>query len=411
MGLYRRAGSKYWYMRIRGGKCQSTGIPHSGSTADHTKQLKKDAQAVLDTALANRAKGRAGLPVKPTDPWTLDRLAQWYLEHRVARRPGAARARIIVAMLRKAFAGLLVTDITRQRIEELRTARVGAPIRRVGQKAEQKRKASTVNREMAELSIMLTAAVELGQLPTNPIARLRKLRTDPVRRQVLAPEDEAKLLAQLAPADRALFLCGLDGLIRLGNLLDLQWQDVNLSVYTAYIRDPKDPRQGEPFTAVLSTRAVEALKRLERNGPYVFWHRRGAALDRDRRGAVRAALEHACKRADIKYGREQGGIVFHWATRRTGATRMIQAGADIKTVQEAGHWSRPDVVLEIYTASSLEQRRAAAEAVQSPLDSRHVALLKQSDGNSAPRKDAKRRRTPIGFRTNQAGKSGESWEK
>ena len=76
-------------------------------------------------------------------------------------------------------------------------------------------------------------------------------------------------------------------------------------------------------------------------------------------------LKRACLKAGIPYGRKAGGITFHWATRRTGATRMLQRGVDLKTVQAIGHWKSADVVLDIYAETTSRAARQAVELVGS----------------------------------------------
>jgi len=75
------------------------------------------------------------------------------------------------------------------------------------------------------------------------------------------------------------------------------------------------------------------------------------------------ALQTACIAAGVDYGRKAGGLTFHHATRRTGATRMLQRGAELKAVQAIGHWKRPDVMLEIYAEASSHAARQAVELV------------------------------------------------
>jgi hypothetical protein len=71
----------------------------------------------------------------------------------------------------------------------------------------------------------------------------------------------------------------------------------------------------------------------------------------------------ACKKAKLRYGRRIGGITFHWATRRTGAIRMIQRGVDLKTVQTIGHWKNPEVMLGIWAESHSRAALAAVELI------------------------------------------------
>jgi integrase len=155
---------------------------------------------------------------------------------------------------------------------------------------------------------------------------------------------------------------GLDTLVRMGDILDFLREDDRGR--TAYIRDPKDPTQAEPFEVPISKRlrvALDAVPKTE--SPYYFPRRRQAATEEGRRMVLRSALKRACEAARLAYGRKRGGITFHWGTRRTGASRMIQRKVDIKTVQAIGHWKHPDVVLEIYAETTTAAMRRAVELI------------------------------------------------
>jgi len=71
-------------------------------------------------------------------------------------------------------------------------------------------------------------------------------------------------------------------------------------------------------------------------------------------------LSGLCDRAGVLYGRKRGGITFHWATRRTGATRLVvDRKASIPAVQRQGNWKTADVLLSIYTEADRQAQRAA----------------------------------------------------
>jgi len=78
---------------------------------------------------------------------------------------------------------------------------------------------------------------------------------------------------------------------------------------------------------------------------------------------VRQRLEYLCRAANVPYGRAKGGITFHWATRRSGATRMlIKQRVAVPVVQKQGGWSKPDVLLEIYAeAQKTDQLKAVGQ--------------------------------------------------
>jgi len=65
----------------------------------------------------------------------------------------------------------------------------------------------------------------------------------------------------------------------------------------------------------------------------------------------------ACKKAKVKYGRKGGGLTFH-LLRHTGASRMVAAGIDLRTVQALGNWS--DIRLLSRYAHADDARKVAA---------------------------------------------------
>jgi hypothetical protein len=217
----------------------------------------------------------------------------------------------------------------------------------------------TVNREIDLLKEMLQKAVELGYLVASPLVGMKRLRVTKPKRRLLSDAELARLLEVADPIDSAIILLGHDGLLRFGDILDVRRSDVNGR--WAYIADPKDPVQGEPFELPLSPRTLKALRAIPATtGEYFFARYRVAATDRDRRKAWCLKLEKLCKAAGVPYGRKHGGITFHWATRRTGASKLIAQGKDLKTVQALGNWKHPELVLEIYTET---ERRRLLKAV------------------------------------------------
>jgi integrase len=178
-------------------------------------------------------------------------------------------------------------------------------------------------------------------------------------RCVLSRADEVKVLAAFGtPADRALFLMALDTLVRMGDCLDLRRSDDHGR--TLYIRDPK---AGDGYRVPVSQRLRAALDAVPKDGPYYFTFRRRHATAGARRNGVKKMLASACAKAGVAYGRKDGGLTFHWATRRTGATRMLEAGIDFPTVQRVGHWGDPTMLLGIYAESDDARARAAVERI------------------------------------------------
>ena len=59
-------------------------------------------------------------------------------------------------------------------------------------------------------------------------------------------------------------------------------------------------------------------------------------------------FEQRCWSVRIPFGRAKGGMTFH-SLRHTGASRMLNRGADIKTVAEIGNWKNLTICSGIFT--------------------------------------------------------------
>src|ERR1043166_4056608 len=258
--------------------------------------------------------------------------AETYARDVIPHHKGARRELELVKTLRAFFDRDLVSAIDAERVREYMTLRKKTVA------------AVTVNREVDLLKAMLRDAVP-KYLSVSPIVGLKRLKTVTPKRRLLSTEEERKLLRLADRQEKALLILGIDTLIRLGDLLDLQRSDRHGP--WLYVRDPKS---GEPYEAALSPRAEKALDRLGAKGDYYFTQFRRAKNPRDWPSSVRQRLEKLCEAAKLPYGKKQGGITFHWATRRTGATRLLVGKrVPVSVVQQQGHWKTPDVLLKIYS--------------------------------------------------------------
>lgn len=158
---------------------------------------------------------------------------------------------------------------------------------------------------------------------------------------------------------RPLSLAGLRTGLRLGNLIGLRWNWVVLKgPADSWIRIPAaESKARVAIVLPVHPDLYEVLVDLERRNreaeipsPLVF---RAAGLGATK---VAHAFSRACKRAGLH------AVTFH-TLRKTAATRMLQAGVDIKTVMAIGGWKRPDVLLRHYVAPSEESKRRAIAAL------------------------------------------------
>lgn len=207
------------------------------------------------------------------------------------------------------------------------------------------------------LSSLLTQAVEDGLLPANPALRLGRYyrRSDEPRHEILPlTRDEASVFLeaarQHAPREYPLFLCALRTGMRLGELLAVQWGDVDFhgrfvevrrNLVAGRITTPKNGKTRrvdmsgqltDTLRALLIARKGEALRRGWGHIPdWVFCNEAGGALNGDnlRHRAFHRVLAQAGLRK----------IRFH-DLRHTYASLLIQNTESLAYVRDQlGHAS------------------------------------------------------------------------
>jgi len=247
----------------------------------------------------------------------------------------------MLRQLGKFFDAYLLRDIDRPLALEWRTWRV------------QKVSPSTVNREDEVLKDVLGSSCP-RYLAENPLAGLPVLRTPDVETRILTPDEEFAILRVADPIDRAAVLCGLDALMRRGSVINLQREN-NHGTYLTLL----NAKTGT-YKVPLSRRLTLALNEISGSSARyfeTFWPQAENNLSR--------AFERLCRAAGVCHGRAAGGVTFH-SLRHTGASRMLAAGVDIKTVMLIGGW-RDLKVLNRYLHPTDDAKRAAVETIGSGL--------------------------------------------
>lgn len=136
-------------------------------------------------------------------------------------------------------------------------------------------KANTVIRDLAALSSVFNHCIkEWRYAIINPVMAIRKPVMPPGRNRVLDTEEEVRLLEAMRPIRnrniymRPLVIVALETAMRRGELLGLEWRNVDLIKRTAFLPDTKN---GTSRTVPLSERAINELSVLPRSiGGLVF---------------------------------------------------------------------------------------------------------------------------------------------
>jgi integrase len=218
---------------------------------------------------------------------------------------------------------------------------------------------STINRDVAALRAALNRAVDWGLIESNPLKKLKQIKTD--RQGVvryLDPAEELRLLAaldQLPPEKRLrpMVLVSMHTGLRWGELTALRWADCDLQTRLLTVRgEGAKSKQTRyiPMNDTAHAALVAWAAQCQADAPLdgLAFPGRSGALDN-----VRKTWATLLKTAEIKD--------FRWHDlRHHFASRLVQNGVDLNTVRELmGHQS---ITMTLRYSHLAPEHRAAAVA-------------------------------------------------
>ncbi|WP_024972082.1 site-specific integrase [Ralstonia pickettii] len=254
MGTITKRGELQWQAKVR-----KRGFPAQSRTFSYKEDAEKWVRAVereLETS--------GFVDRKEAEKNTLSEVLHRYKREITPTKKSAAieSVKIDVILKDEVLPKLKMTALTSGRIAAWRDRRL------------EKVSGATVNREIDVLSTVLNhARKEWGIHIENPIPLVKRPERGRARDRRLSEEEERYLLAALTGGERLedgtfskgarnrwllpLVRLALETAMRRGELLSLQWENVNLERQTAHLPDTKN---GDARTVPLSTRAVAILK-------------------------------------------------------------------------------------------------------------------------------------------------------
>jgi excisionase family DNA binding protein len=320
-------------------------VSYYGATGKRVQRVVKNAQSKEEARLARQVaitkamQQELGLRQRP-ERISFTQFSETYLETYAKINKRSWNTDVsYVATMKSEFRTLYLDEIGPLQIENYKAYRLKQGV-----------KQSTVNRCLAILRKMFTLAVEWGYLEKESIPKIKFFpEKDNRKERILAPDEERLLLESSYPTLRSIITVALHSGMRLGEILGLRWNQVDLKSGMIRVERTKSGRTRliEANTPLL--RELTRLRSLDGKSPYVFPNPETGKPLR----TVKTAFVAACRRAGIV------GLRFH-DLRHTFASRLNAAGVDPITIMELlGHSSLK--MTERYTHTTKEQRRQAVE--------------------------------------------------
>lgn len=337
-GIYLRRDTWYYESvidRIRYRRRIGSGIPRK-TALDISRKIR------VEIISGNHGYGRKVQDISFDDGAAI--FVAWAIAN---KKPNSVRSyKEALRRLAESFSGKRLSEISSFEVERHRQRRIkaGAKVRS--------------NRELAVLKNLFNRCREWGLYEgSNPVATVKLTKEPKQRVRFLEPEEEDRLLAKCKEPLRTMVLVGIYCGVRLKSEgLTLRWQDVDLGRRTLTVQAAW-AKNGKCRSIPMNSLVREALERLPRKSEWVFAPRTGKQYT-----AVRG-FRAACRKANLE------GVTPH-TTRHTFATRLIENGVDLRTVQELGGWSELKM-LERYGHVTPSRKAAAVEG-----------LIKNSPSNS-----------------------------
>lgn len=182
---------------------------------------------------------------------------------------------------------------------------------------------ATVNRELALLKHMFSKAIEWGKCKESPAKKVKKMKGEVKRVRYLMPDEVQRLLSNSVDYLKPIVTVAVHTGMRKGEILGLQWEQVNLEQGIITLHDTKNgERRDIPMDETVKT----IFKSIDRKGDHVFCNDEGESFVR-----LQRSFEVALRKSGIE------DFKFH-DLRHTFASNLVMAGEDLNTVRSLlGH--------------------------------------------------------------------------
>jgi integrase len=203
----------------------------------------------------------------------------------------------------------------------------------------------------------------------NPVRKVKFFKEFNTGARVVSQGEEERLIRNAAPFMQDLIRFGLNTGLRVGEIFSLRWSSVDLQKGILNILAQKT---GKMRTVPLNTEARNVLEAwaVGRKNDFVFYNHETGKPFVD----LKVGFALACRKAGLS------DVSWH-TLRHTFASRLIDRGVDIVTVQQLLGHSTVTVTMR-YTHTNLDSKRAAVAKLVSVGDNLVTVAPKCSNRNA-----------------------------
>lgn len=335
---------------------------------------------IIEDTLSARTRQLLGLPAstKPAlETLTVSQLLDRYRERHLAQTATSERQAYQIGVIARtvvlkpdgtsaALGAWLVSDLTADALERLREAWLVRDVHKRAKGSNVVGGQVAANRDLRLLRAAFNWAIRVGYVERTPFKRgtvsAVTLTKEPARSRRLQPGEEEALLPACSPRLRAIVEAALETGCRKGELLSLQWSQVQLAGRPEIWLPADKTKTGKARRVPISTR-LQAVLAIRQHGPggepfppsaFVFGNEIGQRV-----GAIKTAWRTACDRAKLQ------DMHFH-DLRREAGSRWMEAGVPLATIQRwLGHTNiaQTSTYLSTTTAGEHEAMRRFEERI------------------------------------------------
>ena len=321
-------------------------------------KTRSEAQAIVDAEKYKLRQELAGLRSK-CENTRFSSLVTLYKAHSIANKARSHGDVGIMNNIKDYFKDTELTKITPNKIQKFLTFLVD----------EKQLAPASVNKYRSVLLKMFNLGIDNNKCSANPVRKIKGLRVDNTRTRVLSDKEEVKLykvlnsfhkvktregeIKNFAPYKRVkrLITLALNSGMRKGEMINFRWLDIDEDFTIITVLNSKSGKSREiPINKKLRL-ALKAMYKLRGNNEFVFTNPETGTKYVDLKRIVGSLFEAA--------GLDD--FTLH-CCRHTFATRLLDKGVDIRTVQELlGH---ADIrMTERYTHSNKDKKTIAVNLI------------------------------------------------